>query len=110
MGDCDCPVRGTASPSQARCCKAPLPGKAGGRSSKGALADEAFQLWNEVEALLEERVDRKRLAEGGECLARLVLLDADEADACKRTEVPGLQHQHSVTVSERTVVFANEIE
>ena len=41
--------------------------------SKGALADEALQLWDQAEALLEERVDGQRLAEGGERLARLIL-------------------------------------
>jgi hypothetical protein len=38
-----------------------------------ALADEALQVWNQAEALLEERVDGQRLAEGGERLARLIL-------------------------------------
>jgi len=54
-----------------------------------ALADEALQLWNQAEALLEERVDGQRLAEGGERPARLILLDVDEVDACERTELPG---------------------
>jgi len=78
--------------------------------SKGALADEALQLWDQAEALLEERVDGQCLAEGGERLARLILLDADEANACERTEVPGLQGQRSVAVGERAVVFADEVE
>src|SRR5262245_490020 len=78
--------------------------------SKGALADEALQLWDQAEALLEERVDGQRLAEGGERLAWLVLLDANEANACKRTKVPGLQRQHAVAVSKRAVVFADEVE
>ena len=56
-----------------------------------ALSDEALQLWNKAEELLEERIDGQRLAEGGERLARLILLDVDEVDACERIEVPGLQ-------------------
>ena len=75
-----------------------------------ALSDEALQLWNKAEALLEERVDGQRLAEGGERFARLILLDVDEVDACERIEVPGLQGQNPVAVAKRAVVFADDAE
>src|SRR5262245_3144958 len=59
--------------------------------SNRLLADLLLQGGDEAEALAQERIDGKRAAEGGERLADLALLDADEAEAGECAEVPGLQ-------------------
>jgi hypothetical protein len=102
MGSAGLTVRNNQK-NWARCCEAPFPSEERGEGSKGALADEALQLWDQAEALLEERVDGQCLAEGGERLARLVLLDVDEADAASEPKYLGSSAStRSQSASERS--------